>query len=272
MSIVDFGRILEVKRYSKNTIDTYVSFLKLTEQHFSKNLSEINETDLFDFVYHLIHHKKYSYSSQKQLISALKLYFKEVNNEIINLDRILPERKPQLLPEILSQEEIKKLIKNTENLKHRCILATIYSSGLRVGELISLKIDCIDSKRMFILVKGGKGKKDRYVPLSKNLLELLRLYFVKYRPKDYLFEGQKGGVYSSSSVNQVLKRELKRNNIRKNLSAHSLRHSYATHLLENGTDIRVIQKLLGHNSLKTTMLYTHIADQTLIKVKSPFDL
>ena len=245
--------------------------LRQAEGYFSKELCTVTEDELFKYVYHLIRHKELAWSTQKQLISALKLYYKEVCNESVHLDAILPARKPFKIPEVLSQQEVKRLLNGIENLKHRCILATMYSAGLRVGELLALRVADIDSDRMVIAVRGGKGDKDRYLPLAQNLLSLLRAYYKKYKPQDLLFEGQKGGQYSATSVNQILKKGLNRAGIKKNLSSHNLRHSYATHLLENGTDIRVIQELLGHNNIKTTMIYTHIAKPSLLNVTSPLD-
>lgn len=146
-----------------------------------------------------------------------------------------------------------------------------YSAGLRVSEILNLKPADIDSDRMFIHIKNSKGQKDRYVPLSSNLLNMLKNYYRVYEPKVFLFEGQKGGKYSPVSMNKIVKQALKRSNINKNISTHSLRHSYATHLLETGTDIRIIKDLLGHNNITTTMLYTQIADRSILQVKSPFD-
>ena len=151
------------------------------------------------------------------------------------------------------------------------MIALTYSSGLRIGELIDLKIKDIDSSRMIIHIKSAKGNKDRIIPLSEKLLVMLRIYYKEYNPKEYLFEGQKGGKYSTSSFGKLLKRAALKAKINKHITAHTLRHSYATHLLENGTDIRVIQKLLGHNSIKTTMLYTQVSTPTLLNVTSPFD-
>ncbi len=245
--------------------------LKQAEGYFQKPLSKTSESDLFDYIYHLIHTKKLAYSTQKQLISAFKLYYTEILNDQINLDRILPANKPFKTPTVLARKEVLNMIDSTKNLKHKCILVALYSGGLRVGELINLKIEEIDSKRMLITIIQGKGAKDRLVPLSVNFLILLREYYRQYQPVKYLFEGQKGNQYSATSVNQVVKKAAKKAGISKNISSHTLRHCYATHLLENGTDIRVIQELLGHRSIKTTMIYTHVAKKNLLNVTSPFD-
>lgn len=271
MSVQDFRKILEVKRYSLNTIGVYCSVVKLTENYFERSLKKVSETDLHEFIYHLIHKKKISYSYQKQIVLALKLYYKEVYREEINVQFLVPKRKPFVVPIILSKKEIKHVIENIENIKHQSMIALMYSAGLRVGELLALTITDIDSSRMIITVRGGKGNKDRNLQLSYKVLVYLRSYYKKYKPKSYLFEGPKRTKYSNASVNSVFKKALKKVGIEKNLSTHALRHSYATHLLESGTDIRMIQELLGHNSIKTTMIYTHIAQPKLLAVASPFD-
>ncbi len=272
MSSIDFVKILEVKRYSKQTIASYISIIKLTESYFKKPLNTVKESELHRFFYHLVHIKKISYSYQKLFAIALKLYYKELFNIDIYLEFLLPKNKPKYLPVILSKNEILKLINVTSNIKHKCMIATTYSAGLRVGELIKLKINDIDSSRMLIHIKDSKGKKDRMVPLSEKVLKILREYYKQYHPKYFLFEGQKGNEYSPSSFNKLLKSASKKAKINKHITAHTLRHSYATHLLEAGTDIRIIQKLLGHNSVKTTMIYTQVSNLMLLNVKSPLDM
>lgn len=271
MSIPDFVKILEVKRYSKNTIESYSSIVKMVRQFFEKPLNKINETELHRYFYHMVHTKKVSYSYQKQIAMALKLYYREIFGQSINLEFLFPSRKPDKLPVVIARKEVIKIIGKANNIKHKSMIAVVYSAGLRVGELIALKIKDIDSSRMVIHIKSGKGNKDRIVPLSEKTLSMLREYYKEYVPKQYLFEGQKGGRYSSSSFNKLLQAAARRAKINKHITAHILRHSYATHLLENGTDIRVIQKLLGHNSIKTTMIYTQVTTPTLLNVTSPFD-
>ncbi len=271
MSIPDFVKILEVKRYSKNTIDNYVSVVKMAQQYFNQPLNKVDETGLHKYFYHMVHTKKVSYSYQKQIAMGLKLYYKEVFNTNINLEFLFPKRKPEKLPVILSKQDIIRIIEKSNNIKHKSMIALTYSAGLRIGELIDLKISDIDSSRMVIHIKSAKGNKDRIIPLSEKLLIMLRTYYKEYSPKEFMFEGQKGGRYTTSSFGKLLKRAAQKAKINKDITAHTLRHSYATHLLEKGTDIRVIQKLLGHNSIKTTMLYTQVAEPTLLNVKSPFD-
>lgn len=271
MPILDFVKILEVKRYSKNTIDSYVSIVKLAKHYFKKPLNQIDESALHEYFYFMVHTKKVSYSYQKQIAMALKLFYKEMFNISINLEFLFPSRKPDKLPIVISKKDVLNIITRANNIKHKSMIALVYSAGLRVGELINLKIADIDSNRMIIHIKAAKGNKDRIIPLSSKVLTMLRSYYKEFAPKVYLYEGQKGGSYTSSSFNKLLKTAAKKAKINKNITAHTLRHSYATHLLENGTDIRVIQKLLGHNSIKTTMIYTQVSQATLLNVVSPFD-
>ena len=175
------------------------------------------------------------------------------------------------LPNVLSEQEVLQILTSTDNLKHKAILSLIYSAGLRRGELINMKINDIDSKRMYVIIRQGKGRKDRYSILSEKVLELLRRYVKQYKPVEWLFEGQFGGQYGASSVQHILRDAVSRSKIRKTVTVHTLRHSFATHLLEHGVDIRYIQELLGHQSLKTTEIYTHITQRGLGKIKSPLD-
>jgi integrase/recombinase XerD len=180
-------------------------------------------------------------------------------------------KKEKILPNVLSENEVQLILNHTDNLKHKAILSLIYSAGLRRGELINMKINDIDSKRMYVIIRQGKGRKDRYSILSEKVLELLRRYFKEYQPKEWLFEGQFGGQYGASSIQHILKDAVALSKIRKKVTVHTLRHSFATHLLERGTDIRYIQELLGHQSSKTTEIYTHITQRGLGKIKSPLD-
>jgi len=180
-------------------------------------------------------------------------------------------RKPSVLPTVLSAKEISKILEVTNNLKHKTILVLIYSAGLRLGELVNLEIGDIDSESMKIHIREAKGKKDRYVMLSEKVLQLLREYYRKYKPERYIIEGQNGGKYSPKSVQSVFKRALKKAGIRKKATVHTLRHSFATHLLDEGTDIRYIQELLGHKKLETTQIYTHVSSYSINKIKSPAD-
>ena len=204
-------------------------------------------------------------------MNAVKFYFEQVlYRERFFMDIPRP-KKPSILPKAISTHDIKKMLKTIENKKHLLLLKMCYGMGLRVSELVHLKITDIDSKRMQVLICAGKGKKDRYVVLPQSVLEELRAYYKEYRPKTYLFEGQNGAQYSVRSVQQVFKNAMKKANINKRVGVHSLRHSYATHLIEQGTDIRFVQDLLGHKDIKTTMIYTGLTDAAKRKIISPLD-
>ena len=266
-----FKKWLQEKRLSLNTITTYTKvttfFLRYT---ILKNTKDYSKRLIESFNYDFIVRANKSVSYQNQCINGIKKYldYKGIEVEKLELRRPKKEKK---LPVILSLEEVKQLIENIHNLKHKTLLSIIYSAGLRIGEAINLKINDIDSKRMLIHIKGAKGKKDRYSLLSESFLKLLRDYYKKYKPKEYLFEGQKSDRYTSTSAQKILKNAAEKIGLKKKITLHSLRHSFATHLLENGTDIRYIQELLGHNSPKTTMIYTHVSERGIRKIKNPFD-
>lgn len=273
--LYSFKTILELKRYSKSTLSVYVNFLKLFKEAYNysdKNLENLKDRDVLNSIVALVRNKKYSISSQKQLIGAISLFYRELFKRSIDFSLIYPSRKVEGLPIVLSKEEVKTMLKTVSNLKHKTILASVYGLGLRISEVINLKIVDVDSDRMLVTIKEGKGNKDRIVMLPKKLLLLFREYFLKYRPKEYLFEGQSLSKYSASSIRKVFKKSLKDANITKNATVHTLRHSFATHLLENGTDIRIIQKLLGHKNIATTLIYTKVSKSSIQNVESPLDL
>ncbi len=270
--IAEFVKILELKRYSKQTINSYKGHLLMVKTHFNdRTFKQITDKELFEYIYHLVNTKGISASYQRQIVGSLKLFYKEIHNRSIPFEYLKVTQRENKLPVVLSKKEAVLIIENTNNLKHKAILSVIYSAGLRIGELIELKKTDIDSERMLIHVRGAKGKKDRYTVLSKKVLELLREYYKEYKPIVYLFEGQKGGKYSAESTSQFFKRALKKSTINKSATLHTLRHSFATHLLEEGISIAHIQKLLGHSNISTTLIYTHIAKDTLINIKSPLD-
>jgi site-specific recombinase XerD len=218
-----------------------------------------------------INNLKVSESLIHSRLNAIKFYFEQVlHRENFFIDIPRPKKKSSL-PKVLSKEDIEKLFYSTSNLKHLVILKLCYGMGLRVSEIVNLKISHIDSKRMLVLIESGKGKKDRYVPLPETILPELRIYYHEYKPKDYLFEGQYGGQYSISSVQAMFQNTMKKAGINKPIGIHGLRHSYATHLLEYGTDMYLIQKLLGHNNVKTTEIYAKVTNTQLSKIKSPLD-
>ena len=269
--IIRFKKWLLEKRFSNNTVNTYIEvttfFLRYAQL---KNITTLSTNLIASFNYEFIVVPNKSVSYQNQCINGIKKYLMYKNIDIEDFEIIRP-KKEKKLPVVLSTQEIKQLLGVVRNTKHKALLSLIYSSGLRIGEVLNLKISDIDSKRMLVFVRCAKGKKDRYTILSENILTLLREYYKKYNPKEYLFEGQNGGKYSSGSAGKVLKRACKCSGITKEITLHSLRHSFATHLLENGTDIRYIQELLGHSSPKTTMIYTHVSNADFNKIKNPFD-
>lgn len=270
--IESFTRWLRSKRYSENTIKTYTEALRVFLQFFSyKELDEIDNEDIITFNDEYILKKGLSASYQNQMVNAVKLFFQTVQNKRLDIEKIHRPKKSKTLPNVLSKEEVKAILEVHGNIKHRAMLSLIYACGLRRGELLHMKISDIDSKRNIVIIRQSKGKKDRIVPLSQRILEMLRDYFRACKPKYWLFEGQAGEQYSEKSLQSVLKQALKKAGIRKPVSLHWLRHSYATHLLESGTDLRYIQELLGHNSSKTTEIYTHVSTKNLQQIKSPFD-
>ncbi len=264
---------LTVLRYSTSTHHSYhFMFREFLKQMYPKPLHQITKWDILQYQNHLVKVKKVSRSYQNQSVNAIKFYLEQVlghDRQFFEIDR---PKKIHRLPQVLSLSEVQKILKCTQNLKHKAILTTLYSSGLRVGELISLKIGDIDSASMRIWVREGKGVKDRITVLSPLLLQLLRAYYGDYKPKKYLFEGPNNKPYSASSVRKILARAVKKAGICKEVHTHTLRHSFATHLLENGTNLRYIQMLLGHTNPKTTEIYTHVSTKKLEEIKSPLDL
>ena len=207
----------------------------------------------------------------KQHLGAVRFLYKDVLKKNIDFDFNIKMKKPTTLPEVLSVEEVQRFLNTFRNVKHKAIFTLCYSAGLRLGEILNLKISDIDSNRMQIRISQAKGKKDRYSILAPNVLEQLRNYVKQYSPKDFLFEGQNGGKYSSASVQSLMRKHRKLANIKKKATPHTLRHSFATHLLDNGTDIRFIQELLGHKHISTTQIYTHVSSRDLKDIKSPVE-
>lgn len=268
----DFSAYLKQQRYSQNTIHSYVECLR-TFIRFLDNIPMqlVDLSDIEKFNREYIIANKFSESYQNQVINALRLYFLQRQSMKFDLDQLERPRRSKKLPVILSLEEVEQLLNSTKNLKHLTALVLVYSCGLRTGELINLQIRDIDSKRMIIHIKGAKGSKDRIVPLPDSTLLLLREYFLEYRPKVYLFNGDGNPQYSRSSLQSVFKKSCKRAKIIKPATLHTLRHSYATHLLEGGVNLRYIQEILGHSSSKTTEIYTHVTSDTARKVVSPIE-
>lgn len=271
-TFVKFSEFLSLKRYSQSTIGAYLSMVgKFQEFLGLVPMERLNGDIILIQTMDFIKAKGYSASSHKQVLGALGLFYVDFMRIGVDFRSIYPSRKEKRLPQILSLEEVGSIIAKTENLKHKTILMTVYGLGLRRSELRNLKISDIDGNRMLVHIKQAKGKKDRVVPLSIRLLEQLREYYKCYRPKIYLFNGPKGEPYSTSSVRSIFASACQRARIAKYVTLHSLRHAYATHLLDSGVDIRIIQQLLGHVNIKTTMTYTHVTTRSVQNVTSPLD-
>ena len=219
----------------------------------------------------LIEQRGYTEKHIHSTVNAVKFYFEKLLNRQSEFYDLPRPKKPWKLPSVLAESEVLLLIQSIENLKHRSLVMAGYSAGLRVSEIVQLKAADIDSKRRMIHINAAKGKKDRMVPLARKFLETLRAYYKVYTPKEWLFEGQYGGPYSTRSVQNIIKEAKEKAGISKQGSTHMLRHSYATHLMEGGTDIRIIQEILGHNSISTTMRYTHVSKKELGRIESPLD-
>ena len=273
LQIEKFKQWLLSKRYSPSTIKTYSEALKSFFIFYrEKPISEISNEDVIIYNNEYILKNNLSASYQNQIVNAIKLFFQTIRETKMLVDKIHRPKRSKLLPNVLSKEEIKLILNVHNNIKHKMMLSLIYSCGLRCGELLALKPVHIDSKRNIVLLKNSKGQKDRIVPLSPFILEMLREYYKIFKPKTYLFEGQNIGLpYDARSLQLILKQALQKTGITKPATLHWLRHSYATHLLESGTDLRYIQELLGHSSSKTTEIYTHVSTKSIQQIKSPFD-
>lgn len=260
------------KRYSPNTIKTYMSCMRSFVAEFpDRDLESITTQQINDYILNLIRTRNISSSQQNQRISAIKFYYEQVLGRKKEFYRLSRPKKVRKLPGVLMVEEVELILNQCKNLKHKCILMTLYSGGLRRSELINLKISDIDSQRMLIKITNSKGGKDRYTLLSEKLLKLLRDYYKLYKPKYWLFEGQGGGQYSATSIENIFRKALKQAEIKKHATPHTLRHSFATHLLEQGINLRYIQEILGHSSTKTTEIYTHVCSRQLTKIQNPLD-
>lgn len=267
-----YAEILKQKRYSESTIRTYSAYFKDFMHYFNElKLEELQAEEINAYVLELIKNWDIATSEQNQRINAIKFYYEKVLRKPRQSYEIERPRSEKLLPDVLSKSEIGALLKATENIKHKTVISVLYSCGLRRSEAVNLMVGDIDSKRMMIKISGAKGKKDRYVQLSDGMLKLLRQYYTEYKPKTWLFEGQKGGQYGAESISNVLKTAALKAGIRKRIYPHMLRHSFATHQLEQGVDIRFIQAWLGHESVKTTQRYTHVSEHNFKNFKNPLD-
>ena len=268
-----YVKTIELRQYSPHTLKSYkAAFTKFMFAHIEQHPNDVVPEQVTNYMHRLVTENNYSESYQNVAINAIKFYYERVEGNaklIYDLER---PKKRKTLPRLLSKSEISKMFDVTRNLKHSCILQVMYGAGLRVGETVVLTLNDIDSKRKLIHVRGGKGKKDRAVLLPEKLLLDLRTYYKQYQPRKWLFEGLDGNHYSIRSVQAIVKTVSKRAGIKKRVTPHMLRHSFATHLLESGTDIRFIQSILGHGNLKTTEIYTHVSTKDIRNIKSPLDM
>jgi integrase/recombinase XerD len=263
---------IQLKGYSPSTLATYRNeFAQLLFILKDKPVDSLSKERLRDYFLYCINSLKLSENTIHSRINAVKFYFEQViGREKMFIEIPRPKKKLQL-PNVLAISQIEKLFAQLDNLKHKTMIFLAYSAGMRVSEVVELKLRDIHSERMVINIKGAKGKKDRTVALSEGILALIRKYYKEYTPKDWLFEGQYGGQYSDRSLQQTFQRAKIKAKIIQPVTFHGLRHSYATHLHEAGTDIKLIQELLGHNDIKTTLRYIHVSKRTIENIKSPFD-
>jgi len=267
----DLRRELVSRKYSYKTVKGYIYYNKDFLNFTDKEPSEVNDDDIKDYLLYLAEEKESATATINQAINALKFYYGATLKKKFVYEVRRP-RKDKKLPVVLSQEEVARILSSVGNIKHQVILMLVYSAGLRVGEVVRLKIEDIDSDRMLIHIRGAKGRKDRYTMLSETALNILKEYLGQYRPGNWLFEGARSGRYlSTRSAEKIFEHACQKAQIGKDVSVHTLRHSFATHLLEGGTDLRYIQEILGHKSSKTTEIYTHVSTQSIGKIKSPLD-
>ena len=265
---------LKLRGLSKKTQSAYLREVRKLKEFYQKSPDLITEEELRKYFLYLSQELNVSESLFSQAITAIKFFYTTTMDRRWKTFLIVRPQKQKRLPVILSKEEIKKVLDATviPNLKHRCILTVIYSGGLRVGEVCRLKISDIDSKSMVIKITQGKGNKDRYTLLANHTLMLLRQYYRSYRPEDWLFPGEPSTKHiTERTVERVFEKACEKSGINKDVTVHSLRHSFATHLMESGVNLRYIQNLLGHRSIRTTVIYTHVRKHHLGKIISPMD-
>ena len=265
--------LLLLKAYSPNTIKTYcIEFSQLLYLLKDTSVDSLTSERLRSYFLYCVTKLKLSENIIHSRMNAIKFYFEQVlHRDKFFFEEIPRPQKKSSLPKVISKNDIVKIFAQVKNPKHLLMLKLCYGMGLRVSEIVNLKISDIDSGRMLVHIENAKGKKDRYVVLPSSILDDLRNYYRTYRPKKYLFEGQYGGQYAIRSVQAVFKSAMQRAKVNKSVGIHGLRHSYATHLLEAGTDMVFIQKLLGHKDIKTTEIYAKVSNRQLNKIKSPLD-
>jgi len=266
-------RELVIKGMSESTQKNYIRSIEQVSDYYHKCPSDLTSEEVKDYIYYLIKEKKASYACVNQVYCALKFYFEKVLDNKLIMERVPRTKFPRRrLPQVLARSEVKDLINSVKNLKHKCILLTIYSGGLRVSEASTLLVTDIDSKRMLIRVNQGKGKKDRYTILSNANLKYLRSYYKTYRPQKWLFHSfHKNIPIGTRTIQHVFHRAKDNAGIKKDVTVHSLRHSFATHLIESGIDIHHVQKFLGHSSIKTTTIYLHLTHNKYIDFHNSLD-
>ena len=270
--IIETEKLLKLKGYSPKTIKCYSSHMRRFVEATNKNIDEITESNITDYLLYLLEHETNSHSYVNQAISSIQFLMKSSCKSFhVSLQLPRPKRENKL-PNVLSQNEVLKILNANTNLKHKTLLFLVYSAGLRVSEVVRLRVTDIDSDRMLIFIGKSKGLKDRYTTLSRIALDQLANYINKYHPETWLFPGQDETYHlSERSAQRVFENACNKANISKDVSIHCLRHSFATHLLEGGTDLRYIQELLGHNSSKTTEIYTHVTEKSISNIQSPLD-
>jgi site-specific recombinase XerD len=263
---------LDENRYSPRTRESYLSMLDFFFRYFShKEPLEITEEEISRFIYDFIIRLGYSAAYQNQMVSAIKIFYTISGKGKVDPEFLGRPRRRRALPKVFSKDEVSRILNSVRNPKHKLLLWMIYSCGLRRSEVTNIKLPDLDRERGILHIREGKGRVDRIVPVSEKVWEKTDEYIRGYMPREYLFEGQTGGRYSSESVYRVFKDALLKADIKKDVGVHSLRHSYATHLHESGLDIRYIQELLGHKSTRTTEIYTHVSRRNLIAVRSPIE-
>jgi len=264
---------LRIRNYAPGTIDEYVSKVARFAKYFNRSPDLLGPEEIRQYQVHLVEEVHASWSVFNTTVCALRFFYETTLGKDWKIKHIPFQKAPKKLPIVLSIEEVREFLDSVSNLRHRTVLETMYSTGLRISEATNLRIRDIDSSRMALKVNEGKGRKDRYVPLTTTLLERLRGYWKVYRPADWLFPGRRADTpISASSIDQAIARARKNVRFKKHVKSHTLRHSFATHLLEAGVDLRRIQLLMGHRSLKTTAIYLHVARASLQKTVESKDL
>lgn len=271
-AIDNFYRFLKNRRYSEQTVASYMRRIRdFLEFYHQKELELISNHDVQYYNYERMIKLRRSNVLQNQFVTSLKLFLMTVRQSKIDIEKVERARKKRKLPTVFSKKEVELILNSTQNQKHKTILLLTYACGLRRSEVPNLRIQDLNSERKVMMIRNAKGMKDRFVPLSAKIIEALRIYYKIYRPKHYVFETSLGKKYNKETIYKIFKRALEKSNIKKDVGIHTLRHSYATHLLESGTDLRYIQTILGHKSSRTTEIYTHVSTHNISNIISPAD-